>query len=687
MRSFRRLASAALAFVVGTVAVAQQPEGAPNTPTSVITVPSTVPADAMRYTVLLVGNKAGLVAVWKTPDGARHSFFTYNDRGRGPSITTRVLVNREGIPTEIDATGHDYMKGPVEERFRLANGLATWKNKAETGEKRLSGPAIYVPFYAVLTGELETALLASPGKRLPLLPEGEARIERVLDRTIDVGGKKKKVILYEVTGLGFTASPNWFLEDGSFFASGSDWFASIPEGAEAAWPTLLEAQKERASKRGEEVAKRLQKKPTGALRIEHARLFDSESATVKNGMSVLIKDGRIAAVAPDGDPSVAGAKEVIDASGKMLLPGLWDMHVHLGEWVDGALHLAAGVTSVRDLANEVESLQSLRAKFDAGTFAGPRVVMAGFLDGRGPYQGPTKVFADTPEEAKTEIARYKSLGYEQIKVYSSIKPELVPVIVAEAHRQGMRVSGHVPAHMTMRQAVEAGFDEVQHANFWFLNFLEDVKDTRTPARFTAVAENAALLDLDSPRVNDFVAFLKEKKTVLDPTISIFDELFVARPGELSPIAVPVANRLPPQVRRGFLTGGLPVPEGKDQRYRDSSKAMFRMLKKLYDAGVPIVAGTDNIGGFTLHSELDNYVAAGIPPANVLQIATLGAARVTNRDTELGSIAPGKLADLILVNGDPTTKISDIRRVVTVMKGGVMYDAAALYRALGVMPAN
>ena len=272
-------------------------------------------------------------------------------------------------------------------------------------------------------------------------------------------------------------------------------------------------------------------------------------------MSVRISGGKIAAVAKDGDASLGlgSSPEILDAKGQMLLPGLWDMHVHLGDWDDGLLHLAAGVTTVRDLANDIDHLQDLRGKFDAGTLAGPRIIMAGFIDGRGPFQGPTKVFADTPEEAKADIAKYKSLGYEQIKIYSSVKPELVPVIAAEAHRNGMRVSGHIPAFMTMEQAVAAGYDEVQHANFWFLNFLFDtVKDTRTPARFTAVAEHAAELDLDSDRVRAFVKLLQDHHTVLDPTVSVFEDMFVARDGSYAPTLAPVAGRLPPQVRRNFL---------------------------------------------------------------------------------------------------------------------------------------
>jgi imidazolonepropionase-like amidohydrolase len=126
-----------------------------------------------------------------------------------------------------------------------------------------------------------------------------------------------------------------------------------------------------------------------------------------------------------------------------------------------------------------------------------------------------------------------------------------------------------------------------------------------------------------------------------------------------------------------------VPEGKDQRYRDSAQALLNMVKLLHDSGIPLVSGTDGLPGFTLHRELELYEAAGIAPADVLRIATLGAARVMKRDRENGSVSPGKLADLLLVDGDPARRISDIRRTVLVIKDGNVYDPAALYRAIGV----
>ena len=681
--------SAAVARVLARADGAQGARGESNAPAQLITVPAEVPPDAMRYTFLFSGNKAGLMAIWNTPDGARHNFFAFNDRGRGPAILTRMVLDRSGIPTQIDATGNDYLKGPVDEHFRTEGKPlhASWSNKAEKGEKQLVAPAFYVPIDATMGSELAAALIAASGGKLALLPEGEARIERVLDRAIEVNGKKQTVTLYEISGLSFTPYPLWLDADREFFAGGSDWAVLLRDGAEPAWPALLEAQKARAATRGEDVARELTHRRAGKLLVEHARLFDSETMKIHEGMSVLISANRIEAVGPDGKLARAAGTEVIDAKGKMLLPGLWDMHVHLGDWDDGLLHIAAGVTSVRDMANDIDHITDLQKKFDEGSLVGPRIVKAGFIDGRGPYQGPTKVFADTKEEALADIEKYKSLGYEQIKVYSSLKPELVPYIAEQAHARGMRLSGHVPAFMTAEQFVRGGADEIQHMNFIFLNFFFDqVQDTRTPARFTSVAERAAGLDLNSDRVQSFVRLLKEHHTVLDPTVTVFEEMFVSRRGVMAPGLAPVASRLPAQIRRGGLTGGLPIPEGKDQLYLDSFQAMLHMLKLLHDSGITIIAGTDSIAGFTLHRELESYVAAGISAPEVLQIATLGGARIMKHEGERGSIAQGKLADMILVDGDPTKNISDIRRVVTVIKGGTVYDAAAVYAALGVQPA-
>jgi imidazolonepropionase-like amidohydrolase len=493
------------------------------------------------------------------------------------------------------------------------------------------------------------------------------------------------VIQYAISGLAISPSPIWLDGDGAFFAQVGSWFAVVREGWESTIDTLRAAQEVVDAARLAAIARDVAHRPPGPLVFEHARLFDAEQAQMLPGRTVVITGERITAVGDDGRVVIPSGAERVDASGKTLLPGLWDMHVHLGA-DDGVLHMACGVTTVRDLGNDIEQLADLRRKYDTGVEVGPRVLMAGFLDGRGPYAGPTKVFADSMPEAEAAIARYASLGYPQLKIYSSIQPGLVPGIIAAAHRRGMRVSGHVPAFMTAEQFVRAGADEIQHMNFLFLNFLSDsVPDTRTPARFTAVARLGADIDPSAEPVRKFIGLLRERRTVVDPTLGIFENLFTDRPRQVGEGFAVVADRLPVQIRRGLSYGGLEVPEGQDRRYRQSFHRMLEMTKALYDAGVPLVAGTDGFAGFALQRELELDVAAGIPAPAVLQLATLGAARVMKRDSELGSIAPGKLADLILIDGDPATRIGDIRRVETVIKGGVMYPTSKLCEAVGIRP--
>jgi imidazolonepropionase-like amidohydrolase len=294
----------------------------------------------------------------------------------------------------------------------------------------------------------------------------------------------------------------------------------------------------------------------------------------------------------------------------------------------------------------------------------------------------------TAEQAAQDVEWNAYHGYGQIKIYSSVKPELVPVIAESAHARGLRVSGHVPAFMSARQFVEAGADEIQHMNFIFLNFLADtVKETRNMQRFTAVAEHAHEFPPSDPRVQDFIAVLKRHHTVLDPTMNVWEALFCGDPAAVTPGLENIAPRFPPQVRRQMISGALTVPKGQESAYRDAFPSMLRMLKALHDAGVPIIPGTDALAGYSLIHELEIYERAGIAPAEVLRMATLTSARTIGADGERGVIAPGKLADMILVDGNPSQRIADLHNVTTVIKGGAVFRPAELERALGIQPAS
>jgi hypothetical protein len=400
---------------------------------------------------------------------------------------------------------------------------------------------------------------------------------------------------------------------------------------------------------------------------------------------VLIRGERIVRIAPDTDLKPSANAEIIDAHGRFLMPGLWDNHQHFSD-NDGALDLANGVTSARDMANDTDTFLQRVERFDNGSELGPSVLKAGIVDGTGEFAGPTKMRVDTAEQAIQDIDWYADHGYAQLKIYSSIKPELVPVMADHAHARGMRVSGHVPAFMSARQFVEGGADEIQHLNFIILNFLfPEVQETRNRDRFIKVAEHARDFPPEKPEVGEFIQFLKQRHTVLDPTISIFEALFCGNPSAITPGLEQIVPRFPPQVRRAMLSGALDVPKDKEAAYREAFPAMLRLLKAIHDAGVTIIPGTDALAGYTLHHELELYVQAGIAPAEVLRMATWTPALVMGVDKDRGVIAPGKLADMILVDGDPTKNIRDSNNITTVIKGGKVYDPAAIEEALGIMP--
>lgn len=644
------------------------------------------PGDTMRYVAWSAGRQTGHEKLWRDADGTVHTQFEYNDRGRGPNIHTRVRLDERGLPVWIEAEGVNYYKTPVRERFELRDGRVTWENSADRGERPVTGPFWYASMDAsVPEALLPRALLAAPDHSLPLVPDGRVRIEPGVELRVSAGGRTQTVRQYAISGFGFTPYRLWLDERGEFFASGGDWLALVQEGWQEALPALFRADQDAETAWGERMGSALAHRPSGPVVFRNANLFDSETGRSRPGTTVVVSGNRIQAVGPDGSVQVPAGAQVIDAGGKALLPGMFDMHVHLG-LVDGFFHLAAGVTSVRDLANDTTVFLQVAREWNAGTKVGPRVVvMAGFIDGSGPFAGPTGLRADTPEQARQYVAWYADHGYTHIKVYSSLKPELVPVIAEEAHRRGMRLSGHIPEGMRAADAVRAGFDEIQHANMLVLNFLSDTLDTRTPQRFSGPAQEALNLDLDSDSVRRFVALLRERGTTVDPTLNAFEQLFTARQGQVDPVLAAIAHRLPPTVQRGLRGGGLPVPEGMDQRYRESFRALLNLTAMLHRAGVPLVAGTDAMPGFALHHELELYELAGIPANEVMQIATIGGARVARRAADLGSIAPGKLADIILVDGDPATHVSDIRKVELVMKDGVLYRPEELWQAVGVAP--
>lgn len=644
------------------------------------------PTTQVAYDWLTQGEVSGRLLLTIHDSGARSSHFEFNDRGRGPALDERYTVADNGLIEHYEVDGKAYMGAPVDERFSHESGTARWQSTLESGsaERALDGYYLANDATPEQTAALARALLAAPEQRLSLWPSGSAGIHKLARETVAVGRETRHVDLYAISGLGFSPSYIWLDGERELFALSLGWMGLTPAGWRAVLPQLAERQQaaERAHLQG--LAEELTHVMPDAICLRNFAILDVDAGRIAPRSSVRIENGVIAAVGADDAIDCAGLP-AIDGNGRTLMPGLWDMHVHV-EPTDGLLHIAAGVTSVRDLANDHETLMATIGQFEQGTVIGPGVHRAGFIDAAGPFAAPTGNLASSLDDALGFIDQLDKQGYRHIKIYSSIDPDWIAPMAAEMKKRGMRLSGHVPSGMSASEAVTAGFDEIQHINMVFLNFLAGPEDdTRTPVRFSLVAEKAAGLDLDAPAVQEFIALLDARNTVVDPTVSIFDDMFRHRSGEISPSYAAIADHLPPSVRRGMLAGRMDVNDDNAARYAASAKALLAMIRKLHQAGVPLVPGTDALPGFTLHRELELYSEAGIANADVLRIATIGSARVVKVDDRLGRIAPGYAADLIALHGNPLDDISAVRNVAMTMKGARLYRPAELYRALGVEP--
>lgn len=640
--------------------------------------------DTTRYLILSGGKIAGRQKMWSDGQGQIHYRYEYNDRGRGPKLQVDLQL-QNGMVISRRVFGVDYFKGAVDETYELKDGVAKWKNKIENGQKNVTGPVFYSPIEGV-PGEIEWTLkqmVRQPGHEheVEMLPSGKLRAVHVKSHRALVNTFEEELELYAFSGFGGPPQYVWFTPNKAYFATISGWMSTIKLGYEFLIPELKKLQdaiEEEYYARQEDNLTLRNEKPVAFTNVS---IFDSKTGKVVTGQTVVSEGGKITQVGKAKSVKAPDNATMIDGTGKMLLPGLWDNHAHYQK-SQGLYHLAGGVTNIKDMANEVD-LPEVKRKVDADILLGPDIsIMSGFIDFAGPYAGPTGKIVKTLEEGLAAVNYYADHGYQQVKLYSSIPVEWVKPLAAEAHKRGLKVCGHIPSFMTAERAVNDGYDQIIHLNMIMLNFMGDTVDTRSMGRFIKVAERAGNINLNSPEVKRFVKLLKDRKIIVDPTAAIFEDMFTHEPGKLAFGYDPVINMLPPEFRRGLYLGGLPTMKGREAQYKKSYDNMLGMLKLLHANGVTFVPGTDDFPGFALHRELELYVKAGISTKEVLQKATWISAQIAGKDQEVGSIEVGKKANLILVVGDPVKNISDIRKVEYTMKGGHLYDNKKLYESYG-----
>ncbi len=641
---------------------------------------------AQRFSVMQNGEKVGNLLVQQYAHRYKIDF-QVKDNGRGTWIRETVQLGADGFPMSWSIRGVSDHGAPVRERFAVASRHARWSSLEDSGAALLAGPRLYVASNTSpwSYGLYLRILLDGPGGKLNVLPSGTLRADRLPNIELGYGATAQSLEVYALWGVQTYPEIVMLTSAHAFFAAIDGIQATIPSGFEAAYPRLAQLADARSVEYLQRLTQQLVHHAQGPVYIRNVRVFDSKRATLGALTNVVVFRDRIASVRADLDKLPADAT-LIEGEGGTILPGLTDIHDHLSLW-DIPLDIAAGVTTARDPGNINESLLTLTKHIESGSMMGPRLIRAGLLEGRSPFSVRLGFVIEQLPEALEKVRWYADHGYRSIKIYSSMPPDFVPPIAAEAHRLGMRVSGHVPAFMSAESAVRAGYDEINHLNQLVLSWIIDVKkdDTRTPFRFTALGERTGKLDLRSEPVQRVIRLLKERGTTIDTTASVLAWMLLGRPGQVKPTDAEWISHLPAPVQRQRLEAVLDIKPSQDPLYRASWSKLLELIKMLEDAGIRILPGTDETPGFLLHSELEVYHDAGISNARILQIATLECARYLGLDQDLGSIEPGKRADLILVAGDPVERIGNIRQVRMVIKDGAISYPQEIYETIGIEP--
>ncbi len=354
----------------------------------------------------------------------------------------------------------------------------------------------------------------------------------------------------------------------------------------------------------------------------------------------------------------------VDVRGMTIVPGLWDMHAHAGQADWAPVYLASGVTTIRDMGGEEAFLVAIRDAIASGKALGPRYLLAGLVDGPGPHAFG-EVVAGTPAEGVAVTRRYHDEHFQEMKLYLDVKDDVGKAIIAEAHRLGMTVTGHVPTDMTRRSrwsrtgVVLDGFDGIAHMQL----------------------RGASGSDASKAQI----AFFKAHHTVMDPTES-WNELS-GHPANI-PLddLLPGVSRLPAPLARMFAS--MSWRQGDPETYRRQQRASLALLKDAVDAGLLVVAGTDKgVPGFSLPREIELYVDGGMTPLQAIQAATIMPARAMRIDKDVGTIEAGKRADLVVLTANPLDNIRNIRSARWVVANGRMYDCDVLWRAAGYGPVD
>lgn len=447
--------------------------------------------------------------------------------------------------------------------------------------------------------------------------------------------------------------------------------------------------------------------PPGAhsrpLVFTHVTVIDATGAPARPDMTVIIDGGRITEI--NRQAALPEDAQVINAAGKYLIPGLWDMHVHTPTREFVMLYVANGVTGVRDMFSPLPQINQWRGQILSGALAGPHIIAAGpIVDGPKPIW-PGSIAVGNEAEGRKAVQTVKSGGSDFVKVYSQLSRDAYFAIADEAKKQGIAFAGHVPTVVTVAEASDAGQKSVEHLTGITLGcssaeaeLMKEMKEKSEaePGAFLPTwvrLQSRSLATYDSARAEALFARLAKNGTWQTPTFTVLRALaFLDDPAFTGD---PRMKYMPPFVRSFWNPKNSPTMKQLTAEDFASQKKLFarqlEMVGAMQRAGVGILAGTDTLNpyvfpGFSLHDELGLLVKAGLTPMQALQAATRNPAKYLDKLDSVGTVEKGKLADLVLLDADPLADISNTKKIAAVIVGGRLLDRAALDRMLAEVEA-
>jgi len=614
--------------------------------------------------------------------------FKFTDRGTDVPLTASFKSKSDLTPIAFEIKGKNSRISAIDRAVEVNGEQIRVRDREEWKEGETPQQFFTAAGYAPITMQmLMVRYWSAHGfpKELAIYPEGRNLwVEPRGQDKVAIGGKTETLQRFLVEGLIWGREWLWFNMKQELIAAVTtdaefDHFEAIREGYEDGLKTFVALAGKDGMNALAQISATIPGSRAANIALVGGTLVDGTGKPAIADAVVLVKEGRIVKAGPSSEVQIPKNAQLIDARGKTILPGLWDMHAHFEQVEWGPIYLAAGVTTVRDCGNELEFITAVRDMIADGHGLGPRILAAGFIDGSGPFSiGMAR--ADTPEQVREWVKRYHDAGFQQVKIYSSVKLPQIAVAAEEAHKLGMTATGHIPEGVTTREAVEAGQDQISH-----IPYILQMMAPPFPAGTNRVARSKALseIDLESDKAKEAMAFLKEHHTVVDPTLVIY-EMGTASTAKPFSSFEPGAAKVAPELAQALFDV---VPPGENAELQEKLFEKYvALVGKLHAAGVPVVVGTDQtVPGHSVHREIELYTKAGFTPMEAIQAATIVPARAMGVDKELGTIEAGKRADLILVKGNPLEDIHTIRNVEFVMTGGKMFKTGPLWESVGFLP--